>query len=97
MSNLKNTSLHFKRLLIDNSAQDPDAARLLEWLLPLFNGVESGDIVYKKYEFLSALGRDSDFYTRHTDIAEAETKFICALEGWETKDWYKALKEKIKE
>jgi hypothetical protein len=92
MSNLENAALDFKRLLIERSAQDPDAARLLEWLSPLFSGIESGTIVRQTYDFRLALGRERDFFLRHKDIDAAETKFISALEGWETKGWYKNLR-----
>lgn len=92
IQNLKEKADSFKTILKKHAEQDSDAERLLGWLTPLFISIENGQVIPPyTYEYSMALGKEADFYERHKDIFSTESDFICALEDWESQDWYKSL------
>jgi hypothetical protein len=89
---LKDKAEHFRALLAAHADTNTDAMLLLRWLTSLFNEVSQGKIIPpKRYEFRSALGRDSPFYEPTSPFSRVEADFISALEDWPSKPWYQAL------
>lgn len=93
VKNLKEKARVFHALLEKYASNDADAESLLRWLTPLFVEVERGGIIPPhRYEFRVALGKESDFYACHREVHSAESDFMCALEDWDSQEWYSRLK-----
>ena len=93
VKNLQEKARVFHDLLKKYAPDDGDAESLLRWLMPLFTEIEKGKIIPpQRYEFRMALGKEPDFYERHKDVHSAESDFMCALEDWESQEWYRNLK-----
>lgn len=93
IKNLQEKARVFRDLLKKYASDDTDAESLLRWLTPLFTAIEKGEITPPhRYEFHMALGKEPDFYERHKDVHSVESDFMCALEDWESQEWYKQLK-----
>ncbi len=95
VKNLQDKAGALRRLLEKYSPSDSDADSLLKWLTPLFTAIDNGEVTPPhKYEFSMALGKEPMFYERHRDVRSVEADFVCALEDWESQDWYRQLRDK---
>jgi hypothetical protein len=89
---LRVAASRFRASLEGCGAKDDDAKRLLTWLMPLFEGVERGEVVPPtRYRYRFALGKDSSFYNKRKAVVAAEADFVAALEDWPSQKWYQDL------
>lgn len=98
VENLQKKAEILRVLLVQYAKSDGNAERVLNFMIPFFQAVEKGEIIppyehqYRRY----FENTESPLYRKYENLTRAASEYSCALEDWESQDWYKQLKDRNK-
>jgi hypothetical protein len=94
---LKDKTKVFESLLEKYSKTDEDAAAVLNFMKPLFSMIQWGGIappVKNKYRWYFA-STESPLYRKYDDLSHAASEYSCALEDWNSQEWFHKLEKNL--
>lgn len=92
--NLQEKAMVLRALLEKYAQIDGDAEMVLGFMTPLFEAIQAGRIVpphEHEYRWYFA-NTESPLYEKYEELSQAASEYACALEDWESQEWYRNLK-----
>ena len=92
--NLQSKARVLQSILERYALIDEDARTVLAFMAQLFKQIQAGEIEPPhenefRWYFAST---EAPLYRRYEDLSHAASDYSCALEDWESQEWYKQLK-----